>query len=719
VRIRRHPSFRELSRLADGTVEPPRSETLRAHLGRCAGCRDKLIYMRELGRTAREISHPSPPAGALSQILQRRAAGERVILPVRARFAAPRRRAAIGLAAGITGTLLASALLLLPADEASAGASDLTFDPPAPQPGAEIAVRYVPASYLAGERMLYLRGAFRRAAEPAPRGGLPGGLRLELHPEVDGSYTGMLEMPKDAVYGYFAVENEDASEVDSNFGRSWDLMAHENGVPTFDALKQRLAVWKNQLQRGRQTAALMEQHYPGSIESALRAFQYQSAYAGTGESRFLAEHKARLRALSDSVEDRWREIPDDELASLWVYSSELGDAEREEVWGRRLRTSASDHQIATQLRVSEELRTADRDELFAIYERAWLSAGVSNAKQSIEYLAGAAFYAAMEAGDPLLAERWGRRYVRLRTDMRPPVAESIARFPELRELAKASLRTGLETLSEPSDARRSLTETRPEARARDRQLSSEMLGALGRVLSRDGKYEAAIDTLERAVELGWNSEAIRSLARTYEASGQLPEALALYFLVIADENEPERRAALADSTRRRLGSSITDIEWEEALRRAEAQVDRRRVLDAGPPVTAAGDPHIQERDGTRVPLSSLILDQVSIVVIWAGSPPSDITLESPRLDRLRANGVRLFTIAQNHPSAELDHILATDFDGLDVYYDVDWEVARSLKVHGVPYHYVVDRNGRFFYTADLGQAMRLAESLEKTAEATA
>jgi hypothetical protein len=75
-----HPPFDRLRAFATGDVEPHRQKTAR-HLEECADCRQTVTRVRDLLVTVRADA-PRPPAGALERIRARRAAGERVILPV-------------------------------------------------------------------------------------------------------------------------------------------------------------------------------------------------------------------------------------------------------------------------------------------------------------------------------------------------------------------------------------------------------------------------------------------------------------------------------------------------------------------------------------------------------------------------------------------------------------------------------------------------------------
>ncbi len=77
----RHPSFARLSRFADGELSGRRRERTARHLAECARCREEVAFIRRAGEVARSIPARPPSDDLLEDILERRAAGERVLLP--------------------------------------------------------------------------------------------------------------------------------------------------------------------------------------------------------------------------------------------------------------------------------------------------------------------------------------------------------------------------------------------------------------------------------------------------------------------------------------------------------------------------------------------------------------------------------------------------------------------------------------------------------------
>ncbi len=679
VRMRIHPSYRELNRLADRALDEERLREVRQHLGACQSCRNEVALMRNLGRAAREISHPSPPDDALSQIMGRRAAGDRVILPVASALRASSRRRAIGIAAGIGGALLAAALLLLPASEASAGASDLRFDPAQPEPGDHIEVTYLPSSALAAEDVLYLRGAFRRAGDPVPRGGLPGAFRVELHPNPNGTFTGTLQMPDDVVFGYFAVENKPASKIDVKNGRFWPLLAHGDGKPTRDALREQLQVLdKNDVDFGLTAARMLVKHYPDDVMGRHRKLSYEAMTA-------IGKELERLNALRE---------------------------------GRLLALHQTDHAAPAVVRLDAELEDKTVPEQLEVLEGEWMRARFSD-----DYIVARAFRLAREGQDPEAVLRWARRHNRVRPHEAGDIAETLARFPTLREPAKDGLRAELRRVEVAAAERRYLTETTEELMLRDRLRVRSLFGRLGRLLFEEGRYDAAIDTLELAIREGWDPDAFRSLAESYAAAGDTSEALTLFAYVVAGESDRVARRELESALQHRFAALLTDeLEWSSRVAESSKQIDRRRIEEIGRPIRPSGNPTVHTRKGERRALEEVVGDEISVVVLWAG-PPS-LLLEAikgdlSRTTSLHALGTNIITITENQASPELDQLMADAGLTFPVFYDQRWEAARSLNSLGVPYYYVVDRHGGFYFAEDMNRAIRLAQSLLRAADAAA
>jgi hypothetical protein len=79
--VTRHRPYAELAGLDE--LEPARRAAVRDHLAECPACRERLSFTRDVRAAAAALATAGePPADTLPRVLARRAAGERIILPV-------------------------------------------------------------------------------------------------------------------------------------------------------------------------------------------------------------------------------------------------------------------------------------------------------------------------------------------------------------------------------------------------------------------------------------------------------------------------------------------------------------------------------------------------------------------------------------------------------------------------------------------------------------
>ncbi|MFQ5891035.1 MAG: anti-sigma factor family protein, partial [Gemmatimonadota bacterium] len=344
-KFRRHTSFLELSRFADQTLGRKERQRVQAHLHECARCRERLSFIRELGQAARQIHHPRPPNELLAEILAKRAAGERVILPAAApSFSRRRRPMLVGMV--LTAGLLAMAagLALFPSN-ATAGASELRFIPPQPRPGLIVSVEYRPSSLLADDEVLRLRGRYRTASDGPVRGVLGLDIAAELRREADGLFRGAVRLPSSAVYAVFAVEDPDGRRLDSNGGRLWELLVHDDtDRPFFAALRQRFHVlehrnWLAATGTAREMTAL----YPERAEGWLFLLSHERLVVDSAAMDSLNEsHRSEFLRLERAL----LQLPNpeaDELAALKHYARLLGERDSETRLDHRLRAEHPSH----------------------------------------------------------------------------------------------------------------------------------------------------------------------------------------------------------------------------------------------------------------------------------------------------------------------------------------------------------------------------------------
>ncbi|MEE8572574.1 MAG: zf-HC2 domain-containing protein, partial [Gemmatimonadota bacterium] len=77
-RLDRHPSWRELNRLADDELENGPRRMALEHVAGCPRCARRMSFLASLREAGREMRHPSPPKDLLDDILRSRKEGGRI-----------------------------------------------------------------------------------------------------------------------------------------------------------------------------------------------------------------------------------------------------------------------------------------------------------------------------------------------------------------------------------------------------------------------------------------------------------------------------------------------------------------------------------------------------------------------------------------------------------------------------------------------------------------
>ena len=138
IATKRHPSWRELNRLADDELDADARRAALEHVAGCPRCSANVSLLNDLREAGREMRHPSPPKDLLDDVLRDRAQGLRTILPAVPPSPRPGRRLLPAAAAVAVIASLAGLATLTLTSEAGAGASELSVNPALPLPGEEI-----------------------------------------------------------------------------------------------------------------------------------------------------------------------------------------------------------------------------------------------------------------------------------------------------------------------------------------------------------------------------------------------------------------------------------------------------------------------------------------------------------------------------------------------------------------------------------------------------
>jgi peroxiredoxin len=685
-----HPRFTSLARFSAGELDDPARARLAAHLAGCARCRETVASLRRADAAAREAPVPAPPADALERVLARRAAGERVILPAAEPQAPPRGRRVLPAAAASLVLLLAAAGLFLRAPELQADDSELRFLPAEPRAGATVTVEYRATAKLGGEDRLVLRARLRTAGEERQNFQVPHRAVAELRKVGERVFRGSFRLPDSVVYAVFAVEDARGARVDAN-GEAWDLLVHAaDGRPAMEALEQRrydASERNDRLAAGatRELARLYPEN-PWSLAQLFWLEQGEATRAGADSVR--RAHLPRMRELHRRLAGTPAPSAE-QIVGLLRFAGSLGDTAVERHWRARLLREHPASAAAVQERVFAlaGAHRGDRARLLAEYEKLWEEVGTAGPQ-----LAFSAYQAALAAGDPEAALRWGERVERHAPRIRLLVVHTLTGLPGTREEGMRRLRRELRRLAEARPEERMLTQTVHDQAAADRLAAGHFLGNLGQALIASGRTAAGLDTLDRAVEGRWDAALFRTIASTRLATGDTAGATPLLARIAADPSAP---AAFADSARLRLGRWFRPAAWPARVDSAQEEmrahvlgetVDRRLRGRVGL-ADAGGSPHrLDANAGTE-----------TFVAFWSRHcPPSLEQLD--RLQavsaRLRARGVRVVAVTADQPSAETRLWLAEKGFTFPVYHDVDGDAARAFENRGTPRYFVLDAAGR-------------------------
>lgn len=693
-----HPRSSLLSAFCDGTLPPARRDRVAAHLAACARCRATVDSYRALGAAAASL-HPAPlPVDGLEAVLARRAAGERVILPVE--DAPPRRvmHPALRAAAGVVLLLVSAAVLMVAtAPRLEAVSSELRLSPQGPRRGEIVRLAYAPGAGFARAETLVVRARMRRAGDGAyeRRGEIA--VLDTLRRGRGGAFTGEIRLPDSVVFAVLTVEAPDGTEVDTNQRRYWEVLVHDSAArPLADALHQRTQEltgrdWESAFQSAHELARL----YPDDPESWNSIHFFERTLRGAAAADSLkAAHLARFRALDAALRDR-PGLGGADLGAMYFYASSMDDSAAVSRWDERLRTEDPRHPMAVQNRAIHLLRKHFQQPpvLLAAMDSLWDEVGPAHSQLAVQ-----GSRAAQLTGDLEAIRRWSARYLQLYPrDVVWVASHTLGEHPSLRPDAMRLLRTELARLRSPDDAGR-FGLTRAEFRQRREAEAARVLAALGRHLLADGQTRAALDTLALATETVWDADVFWLAGRARLQAGDTAGAARLLSRVAVDPGtEPVRRdsvATLARAFPQGVWRARQDTAREEMRTRVLAQSVNRGVPERA---------RLVDGQGEGVAFAEVAGGAPAVVVFWSrycGPARQSVEGLNRLAQTLRARGVRLVAMVDEAPSAEFRAEVRTLGLTVPVYHDTRREASRGFRSVGTPEYFVLDGDGRirFEYT---------------------
>lgn len=698
-----HPSFERLSRYADAELTGKARERVASHLAGCTRCRDTIRFIRDLGEVARNLPAPEPPADALPRLLARRAAGERVILPTAdpVPIEAEQKRALPAIAATIV--LFMAGALLFSVPRLGADRSRLEFSPERPRAGATVQVRYAAGSLLDSEPTLVLRGRLRfadgshRVTEVAT-----------LTRGADGVFHGVVSLPDSVVYGAFAVEDSDASRVDSNNSRLWELLVHgEDGKPLYEALRERTNdLFIRNWELAHETARTAERLYPDRAWSGYTLFRFESALAqGAARDSVVRHHRERLREL----DRHWAQQgpTEDDAAFLAMYAMALGEREIHERWRSFLLQHAPGHRTSLQFRLFDLQRDTEGDSLLENLERLGAEAGFGHRE-----LVVAGLFEAIRVRDTSAAMRWANRYLEIAPEDAGMIAHALAEAIAPNAELYAWLReVGIKAVNGDLPLEREPHETATEHRRKLADLGASVQHVIARTCLRAGDSECALEHLGSAAAIAWNPVVFDAFAHVLADRGRTEEAAQFLARVAIDPLADSANAANADA----LGRSwVGDHRWQDALDRAHSAL-AAHVAPYAVYRRIPSDLELLDSDGDRVSTGAALTGTISVVAFW--SPQSAPAIEAlPEIERaahvLQRESIRTIAVQLDRASTEAEDRWKAMMPSVEQYFDPRRELAAAVDQWGTPEYFVVDQAGivRFRYPV-LQTAILQAKSL--------
>jgi thiol-disulfide isomerase/thioredoxin len=692
--ISTHPSFRRLSLHADGDLDAQAQHEVALHLERCARCRATVERIRLLDAEARALPAPPLPAGSLERLLARHRSGEQVLLPP---GDPPVRQAARvrgwAAAAAIVAAVVMGAPFVFPGAELQANRSELVVSPAAPRPGATVRVEYRGGSRFAGEQRLRLRARYLKPGDPPVPGFGRQATVADLVRGEGGTFHGTLRLPDSVVYAAMAVEDPEGSQVDSNGRKLWELLVHDaDGRPMLEALMQRqfdhlARNWELSHENARHAAAL----YPDRVIAWFNLYTSELAsFSGPAEDSARARARARLAEFDRRLRPRTDLDVETELGIMARFAHEAGDTARRRYWRGRLLREAPNSIWGVQEQFFDVM-AHEPPQALARFDSLW--SGIVSGPGTLIVLPVAAMLAE-STGDPEAIRRWAARD--LRHGYEPAraeyVGEMLARHPALREEGMALLRGRLRELERVDDAVRPLEHGVADEMRERREAAGRVFATLGAALLESGRRGAALDTLARATETGWDAALFRQVAGLRLEAGDTAGAALPLALAATD---PMSGAALRDSARVLLGSRFDEAAWRGRLAAARSEM-RARLFVHATDRRLPRDVRLRDAEGRTVELREAAAGRPTFVAFWYRfCPPS--AAQVPLLQRV-ATTAR----AQGHAVVTVSEPLGPDFRRylreqrltLPVYEDPREELKKALGKWGTPEYYVLDADGR-------------------------
>lgn len=683
----RHPDFRALNRYVDGELSERERARVAAHLARCFRCRRTVEELRALSAAARELPTPAAPSDLMDLALQRRADGERVILPLTPPGAPPRRSFALLIAIAAIALLALAIVLTLRVPSLEAARGGLTITPDRPTAGARLSFDYQDMGRFQGQQELTVRARYRT---PDRRYQLTAGV---LERATDGHYRGTITLPDSVVYAAFAVEDAAGRIVDSNDRRLWDVTVHApDGRPTFDALFARMNDLLSRNWEGAfAVARRMTKLYPDRPASWSSLEMFEASVLE--DSTVLPRHRQRLSEMADRILANDRDDPE-AMAELAYYAFVLGQQERSRSLIAALHANGGWNRVRLGLRVSmTQIETYNGSSYLSALDSLWNATGGSFSLASAGY-AASLHAASLNAANPSVTWTWYQRRAAAEPDEATiMLVQDLLPIPAMRTRVIGALERTLEQGRRADDEDRPLYLSVTEYDRHEGRVAGRARMALGTALLDEGRTVQGVSQVRQAVGSVWTPDLLHRAGRILLQHGDTADAVRAYARMAAD---PALSLGLRHAIDNDLGALTRTDRWKTAVASARSALTDD-VFGARINVRVDTDLVLGRPDGRVVPLSQLMSPGATAVVFWNRlCLPAMVAL--PAIEqvrrRLQAHGIRMIVIGTEPLSAERERALARMDVPFPVYADRKGEATKEFVPPGTPSYYVLDGEGR-------------------------
>lgn len=706
-----HPRFRTLERFVDNELDLRTRRRTADHLADCARCRERLEWLNSLPERAARATHVQAKDGMLDIILERRASGERAILPTAGAGSSGGRdfRTVGAVAAALLAIVVAGVVLLPSAGRVQAQRSELRFDPAEPRSGDRVTVEYRSHGTMPNVDRLILRARFRTPTTQGYPDEVVHTIADTLRRMDDGMYGGSFILADSIVYAVFAVETPDKKHLDSNGDRLWEILSHNpSGDPLFEALDQRRQdMMGRSWEEAHASARRMAELYPEQPKGWRMRLGYEREVLGEAADTLLPHYRDRFRRLDGRLV-RHRALPPETISSMYYLARHVEDSIRGAYWLKRLLIEHPSHDISLQHGLNDLVRghgyeswrdvwrheepIRDPTTILEDMERLWRERGPVGSTR-IDVFQYVALTLARAAGDVDAYREWVQRRHEARPDDPISSAFALVRFPPTRDEGMAWIRSIYERMVEVPDSNRLLRYTPEEQRKANSGTIRFVLRRLSNAILEDGRPEAALDTLRLAASHGWDSSLFREVADLELRVGDTLAAMASLARAAVD---PVAGQAIEDSVGQITGKSIEPAEWRRLKRRARGEM-RERVLAQADRHSIDGERiDLMDAHGRRYSLEQITGGEVAAIGFWSRwCGPAVVQLDEIQrvMSGLRDRGIPSFLITEEEIDEDLLGFLEQRGVSIPIYQDVDREASNAFTNFAKPRYYILGEDG--------------------------